>query len=488
MTTDSPNTNSDPTAPIDGVLELTGNPARDLVRSFNVRVILFLAIHVPLVFLLEAVPLVSAVHALIVLAFGLRAALLSKPSHVIYTMAYIAGGEVLWRMTRAPIPWEFAKYATILILAVAIIVEWGAARGPRRFRSPWPLILLLALLPAMVLTVLQRDAASVIDMLSFNLGSYAALILLALYFWGRVIDTPTAVRLLIALIAPILSIAALAVFDTATYTTEFVLASNFVTSGNYGPNQVSNVLGLAALACVILAVLLTHAGITRLVMILLALLFVGQAMLTFSRGGIYSFVIALAVFGWHALQTQRARGRFLALVVVGTLVLILVIFPWLNNFTSGALALRLAEVDSTGRLEASQADWQTFLDNPVTGVGVGLGADFRANSLVAHTEYSRLLAEHGLFGIAVLLILGWMLLKRYLANAPGLARGIAASFAVWSLSIMVHGAMRLEVIPFALALCFISWRVERVESPVEDDPLRPAYSPRRALARSGLSR
>jgi hypothetical protein len=48
---------------------------------------------------------------------------------------------------------------------------------------------------------------------------------------------------------------------------------------------------------------------------------------------------------------------------------------------------------------------------------------------------------------------------------------------------MVHSALRIEVIPFALALAFISWRVETAEAPVQEAPLQPAYSPRRVVGR-----
>lgn len=465
------------TAPVDGALQLTGNPARDLARSFNVRVIVFLGLHIPLVFLLEQFAIVSTVHALLLLLFGLRAALLSRTSQVLYAVAYIAGGEVLWRMTRATIPWEYAKYATVVIAAVAILVEWGKERDGRRFRSAWPLFLLLALLPAAAFTFLQADLDTAIDYLSFNLGSYLALVVLALFTWARPVGTPAAMRTLLALIAPILSVTTLAILNTATFTSDFLLASNWVTSGNYGPNQVSNVMGLAALACVMLAVFMTQARGARVVVVILAFVFLGQAMLTFSRGGVYSFLIGLAAFGLHTLQTRRARGSFLLVVLVGTVLIVFAIFPWLNDFTGGALALRLAELDSTGRIAASQADLETFASNPISGVGVGLGASYREEGLIAHTEYTRLLAEHGLFGIGAFLILIWMLFKRYVDNPPGLGRGMVASFALWSLSIMVHSALRVEVIPMALAFSFLTWQVGGAEQPetsgiqsVPDDP------------------
>lgn len=465
---------TDTDQPADGVLELTGNPARDLARSFNVRVILFLAIHIPLVFVLEALPWVSTAHGLLVLLFGLRAALANKMSHVFYTLAYIAGAEVLWRMTRAHLPWEYAKYASFLIVAVAIIVEWSQKRGTRRFRSPWPIFLMVALVPAAIITVLQTNFATTRDNLSFNLSSYLAFAAMALYMWARAVDARTATRILLALIAPILSVTSLAVFNTATFTSDFLLASNWTTSGNYGPNQVSNVLGLAALACIMVMVLLTNARAVRFVLIILTFVFLGQAMLTFSRGGVYSFLLAFVVFGLHTLRTSRARGRFLVVSLLGTALLVLVVFPRLNNYTGGALALRLAELDTTGRLEASEADLRAFTDNPLTGVGVGLAESYRTgiidSSLAAHTEYTRLLAEHGLFGIGVLLILAWMLLKRYVANPPGLGRGFVAAFAVWSLSIMVHSAMRIEVIALTLALATLDWRVVQPETNTAEAP------------------
>ncbi|MEZ4517529.1 MAG: O-antigen ligase family protein [Chloroflexota bacterium] len=214
-------------------------------------------------------------------------------------------------------------------------------------------------------------------------------------------------------------------------------------------------------------------------------MFLGQAMLTFSRGGVYSFVLGFVVLGLHTLNTPRNRGRFLLLVIVGTVLLVFVIFPWLNNYTGGALAARLAELDTTGRLAAAEADVQAFTDYPLTGVGVGMATEYRtgitSSSLAAHTEYTRLLAEHGLFGIGALLILGWMLLKRYAANAPGLSRGFVAAFAVWSLSIMVHSAMRIEVIPFALAISFMTWKLQRVEEPLPEGMLTVATPSDRAL-------
>ena len=70
------------------------------------------------------------------------------------------------------------------------------------------------------------------------------------------------------------------------------------------------------------------------------------------------------------------------------------------------------------------------------------------------------LVAHGLFGILAMMILVWMLAKRYVANRPGLGRGMTAAFGVWSMSIMAHSAMRLAVVPLMIALALVSWRLQ----------------------------
>lgn len=130
---------------------LTGNPARDLANSFNVRVILFLMLHLPLAMGMELSPVISTVHGVIALLIGLRAALLGRTTHVMYSVAYIAAAEVLWRMSRAYLLWEYSKYAIVAIVFAALIVDWGRRGDARRLRSSWPLLLLVTLVPATVM-------------------------------------------------------------------------------------------------------------------------------------------------------------------------------------------------------------------------------------------------------------------------------------------------------------------------------------------------
>lgn len=444
---------------------LTGNPARDLARSFNVRVILFLSLHIPLALAMEISPWVATIHAILATLYGLRAALLGRPSQVVYAVAYIGAAEVLWRMSQAYLFWEYAKYALILVAFVAIVVDLRRAGEGRRLSHVSPLLLLLALIPGAVIAILELGIGDARDALSFNLSAYAAMSMLGLYLWGRPINRDTTVRLLLALMAPIVAITFLAVYFTITDldSLNFVGASNWVTSGNYGPNQVANMMGFGALAGVMLFTLLPRSRAARGFVLLLTLAMLGQGLLTFSRGGIYSFVLALAVFGLHLMNTPRARGRLLLLFGLFGVILVVGVYPLLDDFTGGSLSERFSDTDTTGRLEAAEVDMRAFTENVFVGVGVGESNAYHINylghSLAAHTEYTRMLAEHGLFGVLALLILVWMLANRYAANSPGYGRAMSAALAFWAASIMLHSAMRLAAIPVALALALVLWRL-----------------------------
>src|SRR5262245_2612149 len=82
----------------------------------------FIGAHVPLALLIPKLSSQITWHARLVFLVGVALALTSRRwERVACVAAYICGAEVYWRMRRASIPWEFAKYAIILILAIAIL-------------------------------------------------------------------------------------------------------------------------------------------------------------------------------------------------------------------------------------------------------------------------------------------------------------------------------------------------------------------------------
>ena len=467
---------------------LPENSARQLAGSYSLRVIIFLLAHLPLALAMESLWPLATAHAVLVTLAGVRWALLGRSRLVIYTLAYIAASEVLWRMAEARVFWEYGKYALGLVALVALVSEWRRRGG--RLRAFEPLMLMAALLPAVALALLDLSFDEAFDQISFNLSAYLALALAALYLWGRPVGRRTAGGLLLALLAPISGVLFLASYSTITQigVDSFSGASSWIRSGDFGANQVSNVLSLGALAGFILLVLLPRARAARLLIALLTVGMIVQSILTFSRGGLYSLIVAGLALGMHLWRAPGARGRFLVLLALFTALVFGGIYPWLDDLSTGAVTARFQDLDTTGRLELAQADLLAFEENRLLGTGVGGSMPYHeyllGDSIGTHTEYTRLLAEHGLFGVLIIALMGWMLLKRYVRTQPGLARGISAAMAVWSLSIMAHSATRIVAISLAFALALVDWQVD-----AEEPPAAPReVAPRVGMQRVGLQR
>ena len=454
---------------------LPENPARALAGSYSLRVVVFLLAHLPLAYAMESAWAIATAHAVLTALVGIVWALFGRTSRVLYVLGYIVGCEVLWRMSEARIFWEYGKYAIVLVAAVALAAEWRRAGG--RLRAIAPLLVLVAIVPAVVLTALDRSPAVAFDQISFNLSAYLALGVVGLYLWARPVNRQTAAGLLLALLAPIGGVLFLATYSTVSQfgVDTFVGASSWVRSGDFGANQVANVLSLGALAGVILLVILPRARAARLLVALLTIGMVVQGILTFSRGGLYSLILAGLVFGLHLLRTPGARGRFVLVTAAFVALVFGAIYPWLNDLSTGAVTARFQDLDTTGRLQLAEADMLAFRDNPLLGVGLGGSTayheDVFGEPIGTHTEFTRLLAEHGVFGIGIIVLILWMLLKGYLANRPGLARAISAAMAIWSLSLMDHSATRIVAIPFTLALALVAWQLEEEPAEAETDLL-----------------
>ena len=97
------------------------------------------------------------------------------------------------------------------------------------------------------------------------------------------------------------------------------------------------------------------------------------------------------------LRDSRYRGRAFAGAFVVLAILMAVILPRLEALTGGAIGNRFMDTGSTGRELLVSADLRTWSENVVLGAGPGMGSANRErvfHSGAAHTEYTRLLAEH----------------------------------------------------------------------------------------------
>ncbi|HVQ37611.1 MAG TPA: hypothetical protein VMS31_08760, partial [Pyrinomonadaceae bacterium] len=159
------------------------------------------------------------------------------------------------------------------------------------------------------------------------------------------------------------------------------------------------------------------------------------------------------------LKNRRARIR---LLVLGALLFVFgsyVLLPKLDEFTRGYLVTRFRNTAPTRRDVIVADDLKTWEDNPVFGVGPGQ-AKFHHKSfrrtVAAHTEYSRLVAEHGVFGFLALVLLVVAAVRTVTGASSNPERVLKVMLVSWSLLFMLGDAMRLAAPAFFLGLAFAS--------------------------------
>lgn len=415
--------------------------------------VLFVAAHAALALVMRQVGQLATLHALAVFAAGMGVALFGRrPMQVAYFAAYAAGAEVLWRMCDAQVPWEFGKYATVMLLVAALV------RVPRLRLPALPLAYLALLLPSALLTLVNLSAEEARQQLSFNLSGPLALAACAVFFAHARLDRGQFQKLFLMLLAPTAGVASVALFGAVTAANlSFAGEANSATSGGFGPNQVSAALGLGALVAFWLLMSSRPDWRARSLAFGALVLFLAQAALTFSRGGLYAAGGAGALAALFLLRSRRARLTLLALALLLSAAAYFVVLPRLDALTGGALAERFQDTSLTGRDVLIQADLDIWLKNPVWGVGPGRSALMHLSLFrdsASHTEFSRMLAEHGALGLASMLLL-FLMAARNVRRARGAwPRALAASLVGWSFLFMSAVAMRLVAPSFLIGLTF----------------------------------
>lgn len=413
------------------------------------RIVLFTGLHVPLGLLLHSVPGAATAHAALTIAVAALLAMGGRIDRVVYAAAYIAGSEVLWRMCGAAVFWESGKYAVILIFAIAL-----ARLRPVQPRL-LPVVYFLLLLPSIALAPYQLLSDEARQQISFELSGPAALAMSVLFLSQIRLSKRQWANTVIALAGPLVAIVAVAVYNTvAAPTLNFTLNSNKVTSGGYGPNQVSTVLGLGAVLAFLAGVGPRRTTLFRLMMIALALLFATQSAMTFSRGGLYSAGGAVIAGSWYLLRDPRARMLLILAAGACGATAAYIIVPRLEQFTEGRLGARFQVVSPTRRDVLVRQDVEVFLAHPLGGVGPGGGDVYHARGALAHTEPTRLLAEHGLLGAAALVALFVMMFRAMRASQTANDKALVAALLVWSMLTMSHMAMRIVAPSLLFGLAF----------------------------------
>lgn len=283
--------------------------------------------------------------------------------------------------------------------------------------------------------------------------------------------------LLLALVAPPIAMATIALNSTLTAEViQFSIESNFLTSGGFGPVQVSSALGLGMVSCW-LYILGEKRWSPRIILVAALLLWLlTQTLLTFSRTGTYSGLLAIAAtFPWAWRSTTAGlpnASRTLFLLFLLCTIALYAIVPRLDGFTGGTLTVRYTETTTSNRVDIAKLQLQVWREHLISGVGAGRSnielAQFFGYRVASHSEITRLLTEHGLFGLGALLLLVGSIASRLWALPRGL-------FKVMMIALLVCTAINTQSNGFrvaAPALIFgLAWLTGPPNSETQDGEL-----------------
>ena len=106
--------------------------------------------------------------------------------------------------------------------------------------------------------------------------------------------------------------------------------------------------------------------------------------------------------------------------------------------------VKLEDISSNRALLMEQ-ELEMFTKHPLLGIGVGMTSSIRRQEFhfvaSSHTEYTRLLAEHGLFGLIMIAILIWMPARQFIRTS-GINRIYLTIFSAYPLIIMFPASTR----------------------------------------------
>jgi O-antigen ligase len=414
----------------------------------------FLTVHLPIATFIPKHSSLSLYYAAAVACLGAAIAITTKRyERIAAAVAYVMGLEVFLRMRAATIPWEYAKITAIILLGI------GVVRMGHLLREPLAWAYFVLLLPSVMLTVEGMEAMDAREAISFNLSGPLALSVAVLFFSGLRLDARQLRWILISAMAPSLVLAAAVVRNLGRVRSEieFGESSNWMASGGFGPNQVASALALGALCAIVYLLVGPTPKLMMAVLLGSAAGMLGLSALTFTRGGIYTITLSLAAGSVWMLRDRRLRKRVIQGGALFLLVIGLVVIPRLLEFTGGVIASRFERTDPSGRDTLVYADLITFTEHPILGAGPGMGIENRTKFFgpqAAHTEYSRLLGEHGILGLLAMVTLAAMAIRALKKATSPLQRALVTVFMTWTFLYLAIDATRVFAPSFLFGLAF----------------------------------
>lgn len=192
-----------------------------------------------------------------------------------------------------------------------------------------------------------------------------------------------------------------------------------------------------------------------------------RGILSFSRGGILTAAIMSIAFLIIYFLFTNLKSKVGSMVkLLGVLGVITFIWTLTMMQTGGLIENRYTNKDAlgrdkeditTGRGDIISTELDAFYEHPFLGVGVGKMKFIRLEETgvkaATHNEVSRMLSEHGLFGILALLIL---LIAPIVNNPLGIKNIYFYPLLLFWLLTISHSAMRIAAPAFIYGLSLIT--------------------------------
>lgn len=391
-----------------------------------------------------------------------------KTFEVLKACAYFVGAEVFFRMTRGSISYEAGKYLVILFVIIGMFYKGISGKS-----YPYFLYILLLVPSIFVASTTLSFDANFRTNIAFVLSGPICLGAAAMFCYDKKISIKQLNSLLLYLVLPIIANTVYIFFYNPSV--RDVLSgtgSNRAASGGWGANQISAVLGLGMFVLVVrLFTKSPNLGMKILNLVLFSAISF-RAIVTFSRGGVITAIVTILAFilVYYVNVSRKRRNEIVMLFMVFC---VSVFATWIisSNQTDGFIDLRYANKDhlgreksdlTTGRKELFEEEIQGFISNPFFGIGSSRAKDQRieieGQGVTSHSEVSRVLAEHGMLGLVILIILIFKPLDYRSRNKRNFY--FYAFLCFWFATIN-HSSMRIAAPAFIYALALLNVTYEK---------------------------
>jgi len=395
---------------------------------------------------------------------------LNTPLLLASTMVYLGAFELIARMTKCSpfIPWEASKYIFTVLSIIGILFTFSFSR-----KKIVGFLIIMLTIPAILID--KSEMAKLNDII-FNVLGIINIGLGLIFFSALTIKKSRYIDLFSLLIYPCIAVLTYTFIKTPDLQDiNFSLGALTATSGEFGSNQVSTVFGLGFLLMSMACVLDWKMLGSKIIDGLVAVAFLIQGLFTFSRGGMIGGGLALLLFLYFLIyknQHASAIPKSVKRYSIPALIVFFLAINYANELTGGKLLFRY-QGETEGTLRGSRdrdlntltsnrnliffSDIELWLENPVLGSGAGSSKYLRAEGqgTAAHIELSRLLAEQGLPGLIIFLLILYSGYN-YFKETDSVLRAIKVSIFVLAIFTTFHSATRTFVTPILISLCAIN--------------------------------